>query len=102
MAKNEPGEVMIPAGDWRSHPEYLQSYDVDFDIGILILDTPATLTPQVQLISLPSSSTYTIGNDPVQVTSYGWGRYTLIPQNFTGTHCLLTKHISQVEKTSID
>jgi secreted trypsin-like serine protease len=82
-SKNEVGEIMVTAGDWRVHPEFRQLTDVDFDIGLLLLDTAVALTPQVQLISLPASSRYRVGNDPVEVTSYGWGRTIL--QNSTGT-----------------
>jgi hypothetical protein len=86
-SKNEVGEVKVTARHWRPHPEYRKWSDVDFDVALVFLDTAVTLSPQVQLLSLPPASTYRIGNDPVDVAIYGWGRSTL--GNYSGirTHC---------------
>ncbi len=91
--KDEVGEVMITASNWRVHPEFLRIADYDFDLGVLFLDAAATLSPQVQLISLPPSSTYTVGNEGVEVTAYGWGRY-ILGQLGDCTHCLHTTNFA--------
>jgi hypothetical protein len=86
---NETGEVKVTASNWTVPPEYREFTNFDFDVGLLFLDTAVPLGSQIQIIQLPPSPTYRIGNSSVDVT-YGWGRNIFV--NYTGicTHCLHT------------
>ncbi|KFO20751.1 Chymotrypsin-like elastase family member 2A [Fukomys damarensis] len=72
LSTDEPGSVAIAVSEFVVHPKWNSSLANGYDIALIKLAEPVTLSYKIQLACLPPAGTILPSNYPCYVT--GWGR----------------------------